>query len=165
MVAGWWPRWSPNTRHSTWTCSPRWSPLRWSPSRWSPWWSPSTNHRALATGGPARPVLAGRGERQWWCAGAASLVAIALVVAVVAELDLDVLTALVTIALVAAVVAEHVTRAPARPGVLAVAMRWSPSTSPAPRLNLDVLAALVAIALVAAPLSLDVLANRPYDAL
>ena len=62
-----------------------------------------------------RRAQLGRGERKWWCAGAAPLVAIALVAAVVAELaaelvaaplDLDVLAALVAIALVAAVVAE-----------------------------------------------------------
>ena len=50
----------------------------------------------------ARPRCARRGERQWWCAGAAPLVAIALV---------------------AAVVAEHVTGGPARPGALVMAMR------------------------------------------
>ena len=50
------------------------------------------------------------------------------------------------IALVAAVVAEHVTRAPARNGVLAVVAELVP-------LDLDVLAALVAIALVAAVVS------------
>jgi hypothetical protein len=45
----------------------------------------------FAVGAGAAPldldVLAGRGERQWWCAGAAPLVAIALVAAVVAEIE------------------------------------------------------------------------------
>jgi hypothetical protein len=45
-----------------------------------------------------------------------------------APLDLDVLAALGAIALVAAVVAKHVTRAPARPSALVVAMQCSPSS-------------------------------------
>jgi hypothetical protein len=87
--------------------------------------SPSLRHRA----GSAVVVVAldldvlPAAVAVWWCAGAAPL-------------DLDVLAELVAIALVAAGVAEHVTRAPARPGALAVvaelavagvAGSWSPS--------------------------------------
>jgi hypothetical protein len=78
----------------------------------SPRWSPSSNHRTLATGGPARPgALAvamlvadrGRGRRAARPRRARRLdAAVAdLVVAEVVALDLDVLAALVAIALVA----------------------------------------------------------------